>query len=341
MQSQRNPLQKPEPALPSVPWGPQSYPCVPTSTPVSFYERDIELVATLTRFVDEGLVLGERVIVVATPAHRADLERSLTEHGIDHAGECSNGQLVLLDARTTLDSLLVDGEVDADNFVDTVASLVRAARADGSPVRAFGEMVALLWEIGDVSGALDLEERWSRLQDELGFELLCAYPTSALGDARLGDVSEICAGHTTVVPPASYATGDPAADATIAEYSQVFLPVPEAVAAVRRFVSEALRSWGERDLEMDASLVASELATNAVLHASSPFRASIDRSVGVVCIAVQDVAIDAAARQESTSQDASGRGMMIVDALSRRWGCDALPTGKVVWAELATSSVDV
>ena len=33
--------------------------------------------------------------------------------------------------------------------------------------------------------------------------------------------------------------------------------------------------------------------------------------------------------------------MMIVDALSRRWGCDALPTGKVVWAELATSSADV
>ena len=165
-------------------------------------------------------------------------------------------------------------------------------------MRAFGEMVALLWELGDVAGALELEERWNRLQDEMPFELLCAYPTSALGDARLGDVSDICAAHSGVLPPASYATGSPAADATIAEYSQVFLPVPEAVAAVRRFVTEVLRRWGERDLEMDASLVASELATNAVLHASSPFRVSIDRSVGVVCIAVQDVTPDPASAQD-------------------------------------------
>ena len=52
----------------------------------------------------------------------------------------------------------------------------------------------------------------------------------------------------------------PAADATIAEYSQVFLPVPEAVAAVRRFVTEVLTHWRELDLVTDAALVASELA---------------------------------------------------------------------------------
>ncbi len=260
---------------------------------------------------------------------------------MDPAQERESGRLVVFDARETLDSILVDGVLDADRFGTTVVRMIHDARSDGRRVRAFGEMVALLWEVGDVTGALDLEERWTRLQDETPFELLCAYPTSALGDARLSDVNDICAAHSGVLPPASYAAGSPAADATIAEYSQVFLPVPEAVAAVRRFVTEALRRWGERTLGMDASLVASELATNAVLHASSPFRVSIDRSVGVVCISVQDVTPDPASPQDSTSHDASGRGMMIVDALARRWGCDALPTGKVVWAELATSSTDV
>ena len=202
-------------------------------------------------------------------------------------------------------------------------------------------MVALLWELGNVAGALELEELWNDLQQHEDFELLCAYPTSALGDARLGDVSEVCALHTGVRPPSSYSTGTPAADATIAEYSQVFLPVPEAVAAVRRFVTDVLARWREQDLVLDATLVASELATNAVLHASSPFRVSVDRSVGVVCIAIQDVASDPAQQRDPNGHDASGRGMAIVEALSRRWGCDSLPTGKVVWAELTTTSTDV
>jgi hypothetical protein len=81
--------------------------------------------------------------------------------------------------------------------------------------------------------------------------------------------------------------------------------------------------------------VASELATNAVLHADSPFRVSVDRSIGVVCIAIQD-AVEGLAEQQPPSRDEmTGRGMAIVNALSRRWGCDALPAGKVVWAELA------
>ena len=202
-------------------------------------------------------------------------------------------------------------------------------------------MVALLWELGDVSAALELEELWNALQEDHEFELLCAYPTSALGDARLGDVSEVCALHTQVLPPSGYASGAPAADATIAEYSQVFLPVPEAVAAVRRFVTEVLTHWRELDLVTDATLVASELATNAVLHASSPFRVSVDRSVGVICIAIQDSTSDPAEAQDAGHHDGSGRGMVIVEALARRWGSDSLPTGKVVWAELTTTSTEV
>jgi anti-sigma regulatory factor (Ser/Thr protein kinase) len=308
---------------------------------VTFYEHDSELADVLARFVTEGLALGEQVIVVATAAHRAALDATLRELGIDPAEQRAADHLMTLDARATLDAFLVDGVLDADQFATVVAGMITEALKDGTRVRAYGEMVALLWELGDVSGALELEEMWNALQEDHEFELLCAYPTSALGDARLGDVSEVCALHSQVLPPSGYASGAPAADATIAEYSQVFLPVPEAVAAVRRFVTEVLTHWREHDLMSDAALVASELATNAILHASSPFRVSVDRSVGVICIAIQDSTSDPAEQQDATHHDGSGRGMIIVEALSRRWGSDSLPTGKVVWAELTTTSTDV
>ena len=105
--------------------------------------------------------------------------------------------------------------------------------------------------------------------------------------------------------------------------------------AVRRFVTGVMRLWREEAVTADAELVASELATNAVLHADSPFRVSVDRSVGVVCIAIQDAVEGIAEQQPPSHDEMTGRGMAIVSALSRRWGCDALPAGKVVWAELA------
>jgi anti-sigma regulatory factor (Ser/Thr protein kinase) len=278
---------------------------------------------------------------VATDEHRAALDGALRREGVDAEEQRAAGLLLTVDARATLDTILHDGVPDAARFVETASLLIEHADHDGTPLRIFGEMVALLWELGDVAGALELEELWNDLLEERTFTLLCAYPTSALGDARLGDVSEVCALHSSVRPPSGYATGTPAAHATRAEFSQVFLPVPEAVAAVRRFVAEVLHHWHEPDLVPDASLVVSELATNAVLHASSPFRVSVDRSIGVVCVAIQDVTPEPAEQQDTGGQDASGRGMVIVEALSRRWGCDALPTGKVVWAELAATGTDV
>ena len=308
---------------------------------VTFYEQDAELAEVLTRFVAEGLALGERVIVVATAPHRTALDAALRDQGIDPDEQRAAGHLTTVDARATLDAILLDGVPNMQQFVSMAGGMITDALKDGARVRAYGEMVALLWELGDVSAALELEELWNALQEDHEFELLCAYPTSALGDARLGDVSEVCALHTQVLPPSGYASGTPAADATIAEYSQVFLPVPEAVAAVRRFVTEVLTRWREHDLVTDATLVASELATNAVLHASSPFRVSVDRSVGVICISIQDSTSDPAEPQDASHHDGSGRGMLIVEAIARRWGSDSLPTGKVVWAELATTSTDV
>lgn len=281
----------------------------------------------MATYVAEGLVLGERVVVVATSAHLAALGVALRDRDTTH--------LVTRDAKATLDSFMVNGLPDPTGFLEAVGTIVTEARSHGVPVRIFGEMVSLLWDEGNVTGAVELESLWNDLQGAHDFTLLCAYPTSSLGSARLADVSDVCASHALVVPPASYLTGSLATEIVPSTHSQVFLPVPEAVTAVRRFVTEILDLWHERYLLPDALLVASELATNVVNHAGSPFRVSIDRSMGVVCIAIQDVATGQAVRQTVGDDVTNGRGMAIVEALSRRWGSDVLPSGKVVWAELA------
>ncbi len=115
----------------------------------------------------------------------------------------------------------------------------------------------------------------------------------------------------------------------------MYLPVAESVPAARHFVVNVLHAWGLGALDADAAIVASELATNAVRHADSPFRATLDRQSDGVRIGVEDAARDPLARRSPDSLDLGGRGVDIVEALSQRWGSTELPSGKLVWAELA------
>ena len=85
---------------------------------MTFYEHDSELADVLARFVTEGLALGERVIVVATAAHRAGLDTTLRDRGIDPDEQRAADHLMTLDARETLDAFLLDGALNADRFAD-------------------------------------------------------------------------------------------------------------------------------------------------------------------------------------------------------------------------------
>jgi hypothetical protein len=83
----------------------------------------------------------------------------------------------------------------------------------------------------------------------------------------------------------------------------------------------------------DAGLVTSELASNAVRHAATPFEVLVDLARGCVRIEVRDGS-DRLPRQEDTSGGATGRGLMVVDRIASAWGSAPTGRGKVVWAEL-------
>ena len=128
---------------------------------------------------------------------------------------------------------------------------------------------------------------------------------------------------------------------------------PASVPAVRRFVDDALTTWGRPELIDDVQLSATELATNATLHGQSTFfdvelRASSDAvRVAVVdtgTMPAQSIALRADLDGSDTDdldldfETMTGRGLFIVSSLASRWGIDDLPGGTRVWADFAMST---
>lgn len=314
---------------------------LPHDHAVIFYDDDAELVTGVADFIVAGVGCDEPAIVVATAEHRGLIDETLVRLGLDLATARTTGRLVMLDAEATLSTFLRDGILDAAGFGSTVGTLIDSAAAGGRRVRVFGEMVALLWQGGNVAGALELEAMWNGLAMQRWFTLLCAYPLSVLGDAPLDDVERVCDVHSSLTPPRSYISSNanaPALRAEAGHASKVFVCVPAAVPAVRRFVAKTLSDWGCSGVIADAVLVASELATNAVRHTQSPFRVTLDRTGASVRIAVEDLSRSYPALHRQSGDATWGRGVFIVDDVSRAWGTEPLPLGKVVWADLRAHS---
>jgi hypothetical protein len=137
-------------------------------------------------------------------------------------------------------------------------------------------------------------------------------------------------------------------------------PTPQAAALAREFVETTCLSWGVGELIEDVKLGASELVTNAVLHARTSIRVELCIAQNVLELSVADddpqppvsrpprvdllADLDAVplsgaetdARHQSLHVGASGsvtagRGLLIVDAIASDWGVNATDAGKEVW----------
>ncbi|MGZ6826185.1 MAG: MEDS domain-containing protein [Mycobacteriales bacterium] len=161
---------------------------------VHFYAEDEALLTRLEQYVIDGARLGQTAVVIATPAHRQALRDRLACWDLADA-------FLGLDAAQMLSRFMVDGMPDEDLFDATVGALLRTRLGDdggASGIRAYGEMVALLWADDNVAGTYALEELWNALQQEVAFPLLCAYPVPEDG-ADLGEgLAEVCRLHTHV-----------------------------------------------------------------------------------------------------------------------------------------------
>ena len=111
-----------------------------------------------------------------------------------------------------------------------------------------------------------------------------------------------------------------------------------AVPCARLHTRQVVREWGRPDLADTAELLVSELITNAIrasVGVMSPAVALWLFSDGRhVAIHVWDGSGERPARRDAGADSESGRGLLLVDSLSRDWGSYPRVGGKVVWARI-------
>jgi hypothetical protein len=206
------------------------------------------LVRNVGRYLKEGALRGERMIVVATAGHARLFTEELEASGVQVGPLLRDGRLGILDAEETLASILPHGELDWPHFDGIAGGLVRQMTADGTRLRAYGEMVDLLWKRGRLGAATRLEEFWNRLQESLRFSLYCSYTVDLLAPGTKGtELLEMASTHSHLLPSQTNgeleaavlrAMNEVLGDQTVATLlpliranvvSHVFLPEPERI----------------------------------------------------------------------------------------------------------------
>jgi anti-sigma regulatory factor (Ser/Thr protein kinase) len=101
----------------------------------------------------------------------------------------------------------------------------------------------------------------------------------------------------------------------------------------RRFVQDAL-AHAPDDLRASASLLLSEVFTNALLHAVGPITVEVEERGGGYRIAVGDRSGEPPIEKGYRADEATGRGLHLLDGLAAAWGWERTDVGKVVWFDL-------
>jgi anti-sigma regulatory factor (Ser/Thr protein kinase) len=294
---------------------------------VQLYESEDDLISVVCGYLGGALVDGESVVVIATAAHRDAFRAALSEANVNVDSVVAQRRLLMLDAAELLTRFMVDGAPDPSLFDATVGDVLRQVADRGRPVRAYGEMVALLWEEGSVVAAVELEQLWNSLGERLPFALFCAYPARLVADETTVDMlAEVCDLHSEVVARAPRPKS--------ADVVRRFPRTPNSSRFARQFVTDVLQSWGCQELVEDAALVVSELATNAMAHAGSDFTVSLVASGSVVRLIVGDASPTGPIYQKAAVDAVNGRGLSLVQDLSLGWGHEPVAGGKLVWIDI-------
>jgi hypothetical protein len=178
---------------------------------VHFYEHSSALTDDVVVFLADGFDAGHPAAVIAAEEHLTLIADKLRARGFDPDALVQQDRLVLLDAHETLQSLMLVHSPSPQRFNVVVGGVIaRLSRLNGNAaVRAYGEMVDVLWRAGNTVGALRLEELWNDLTRTHDFRLFCAYSMGHFIKASsIDSLTAICERHSHVRPIPSCADGD-------------------------------------------------------------------------------------------------------------------------------------
>ncbi|HYJ76807.1 MAG TPA: MEDS domain-containing protein [Kineosporiaceae bacterium] len=299
---------------------------------VQFYAGAQSLAESLTSLFADSLMKGETVVVVAASDHREALDSALAGAGVNLNAEYRSGRLVPVDVEQSLAMFMTPTGPDPDLFRSTIGSTIELARRRTGSVNAYGELVGVLAERGDLPAALAVEALLDAMLQAHPFQLLCGYPREIVRDITPA-FDSICTAHEAVV--VSREASGPCLAAT------VDLPLgPNAAATARRAAHDVLSAWRDVDPPTlaDAGLVVSELVAAAVRTTCARVSLALTLKDGQVLIAVTDAENRRPTRVTEADLTAAGRSFALLTSMTQAWGVESLPEGTRMWAKLPPRS---
>ncbi|HYG53518.1 MAG TPA: MEDS domain-containing protein [Flavobacteriales bacterium] len=166
---------------------------------VQVYDSKEIFLETLTGFVGTGINAGDSVIIIATSKNLGLLYDRLIGHGININSLISENKFIPLNAEEALNTFMHNGMPNPDLFDQLIGGLYAKALKGSKKVRAFGELVALLWENGNRAGSVKLESLWDHFCRKNALTLFCAYEKSLFKPNTDDYLDGLCLCHTKVI----------------------------------------------------------------------------------------------------------------------------------------------
>ncbi len=161
------------------------------------------LITNVTRYLAEGLKRGDGVLVISSAEHCALFRQKLRDSGVDLEAAEQQERWAFCDANVLLSQFMIGGQPDWHRFEAEVGAAMGRVRrvSDRGGLRAYGEMVGILWNARQFSAAIRLEQFWNKLLGRSSFSLYCAYGIDVFGkEFQIAALDELLCAHTHLVP---------------------------------------------------------------------------------------------------------------------------------------------
>jgi hypothetical protein len=166
---------------------------------VQFFDTDESRAECVAEFLAAGYRASEPAIVVARPSNWTSMSEQLETLGVPVERAIDEGMIVVKEATDTLRRLSRNGSPDAAAFDAVVGKAVTGLAQRGARVRAYGEMVDMLAQRGDLADAIRLETFWNGLGERISFCLMCGYSAAHfVATSTHRALRDICSAHTHV-----------------------------------------------------------------------------------------------------------------------------------------------
>jgi signal transduction histidine kinase len=267
-----------------------------------FYINDGYLCEASAQFLADGLRDGRSIVLIATARRRESIASHLLAHGFDLAQLDDSGKATSCDARELLGRFMTERGPDRNRFTTALSSLLDRCGVAGDQIaHVYGDLVEVLCQDGNPSGAIQVEQLWNQLAQARRLSVMCGYALASFPTAaHRADFEEVCRHHTHVLPTERY--GNVTSDAhrlreiTVLQQRALALEAElelkdEFLAVVSRELRtplNAILGWTQiaAGQETDASTIRRALGiiqrnATAQLHAVNDMLASVSRSSGI------------------------------------------------------------